>query len=90
MVFVRTKKECHRLHILLGLMGVRAAQLHGNMSQVRGSCSCSDNFCATFAYSYSYQASRLHSLKQFKEEEVDVLLTTDVAARGNDIIRFRL
>ena len=63
MVFIRTKKECHQLHILLGLLGVRVGQLHGNMSQ----------------------AARLHALKQFKEEEVDVLLTTDVAARGLDI-----
>jgi len=63
MVFIRTKKDCYRLHILLGLMGVRVGQLHGNMSQ----------------------ASRLHALKQFKEEEIDVLLTTDVAARGLDI-----
>ncbi|TRY63930.1 hypothetical protein TCAL_00878 [Tigriopus californicus] len=63
MVFVRTKRECHRLHILLGLLGLRVAQLHGNMSQ----------------------ANRLYALKQFKEEEVDILLTTDVAARGLDI-----
>lgn len=63
MVFIRTKKDCHRLHILLGLMGIRVGELHGNMSQ----------------------ASRLYALKQFKEDEIDVLLTTDVAARGLDI-----
>jgi ATP-dependent RNA helicase DDX27 len=53
-VFIRTKQECHRLHIILGLLGLRAAQLHGNMSQ----------------------AQRLQSLKQFKEEQIDILLTT--------------
>ena len=63
MVFIRTKKDCHRLHVLLGLLGVRVGELHGNMSQ----------------------ALRLQALKQFKEEEIDVLLTTDVAARGLDI-----
>ena len=62
-VFIRTKQQCHRLHIILGLLGLRAAQLHGNMSQ----------------------AQRLDSLKKFKDDEIDILLTTDVAARGLDI-----
>jgi len=63
MVFIQTKAQCHRLHIVLGLLGVRVGELHGNMSQPQ----------------------RLETLQKFKEEQLDVMLATDVAARGLDI-----
>ena len=63
MVFIQTKAQCHRLHIVLGLLGVRVGELHGNMSQPQ----------------------RMDTLQRFKEEQLDVLLATDVAARGLDI-----
>ncbi|KAI6178057.1 DEAD box polypeptide 27 [Aphelenchoides besseyi] len=62
-VFVKTKQHCERMNILLGLLGVKVAQLHGGLTQ----------------------SQRVQALTAFKKQEVDVLLCTDLAARGLDI-----
>uniref|UniRef100_A0A914QUS0 Helicase ATP-binding domain-containing protein n=1 Tax=Panagrolaimus davidi TaxID=227884 RepID=A0A914QUS0_9BILA len=32
-IFMKTKKDCARMHVILGLLGVKCAQMHGNLSQ---------------------------------------------------------
>jgi len=62
-VFMPSKKDAHRMTILLGLAGLKAAEMHGNLTQ----------------------AQRLDALDLFKNRTVDILVCTDLAARGLDI-----
>lgn len=62
-VFVPTKQLAHKIRILLGLADLKAAEIHGDLSQTE----------------------RLESLNDFKAGKTDILVATDVAARGLDI-----
>jgi superfamily II DNA/RNA helicase len=63
LVFVRTKRSVDRLAANLTSRGVRAAAIHGDLSQ----------------------QSRERALARFEKGSVDVLVATDVAARGLDL-----
>eukprot|EP00611_Tribonema_gayanum_P019524 TRINITY_DN3398_c0_g1_i1.p1 TRINITY_DN3398_c0_g1~~TRINITY_DN3398_c0_g1_i1.p1 ORF type:complete len:426 (-),score=147.73 TRINITY_DN3398_c0_g1_i1:22-1248(-) len=62
-VFYDTKAQAHRALLVLGLAGLKAAELHGNLTMTQ----------------------RLEALDRFKAGEVQVLVATDLAARGLDI-----
>ena len=34
-VFVKTKSDCHRICILLNLIGIKASELHGGLTQTQ-------------------------------------------------------
>ncbi|KAI5959085.1 DRS1 [Candida pseudojiufengensis] len=61
-VFVSRKEMAHKLRIILGLLGLKVAELHGALTQDQ----------------------RLSNVKSFKED-INVLICTDLAARGLDI-----
>jgi len=63
LVFLQTKRLAHKLRIVLGLLGLKVAELHGDLTQLQ----------------------RLEALEKFKLHEVDILVATDLAARGLDI-----
>ena len=62
-VFCQTKRTCDRVEHNLQDLGVKAAAIHGDLSQV----------------------AREKALRRFTDGELNVLVATDVAARGIDI-----
>ena len=62
-VFFDTKVAAHRCMLVLGLAGIKVAELHGNLTMTQ----------------------RLEALERFKNGDVEVLVATDLAARGLDI-----
>jgi superfamily II DNA/RNA helicase len=62
-VFCDTKRQCDRVERALVDIGVKAAAIHGDLTQ----------------------AAREKALKRFEENKINVLVATDVAARGIDI-----
>ncbi|CAN6923119.1 unnamed protein product [Brassica oleracea] len=89
-IFSGTKQAAHRLKILFGLTGLKAAELHGNLTQaqrldVRNLDSSAYPSVSLFARAHLNRIV-LQSLELFRKQEVDFLIATDVAARGLDII----
>uniref|UniRef100_A0A0X3NUD5 RNA helicase n=2 Tax=Schistocephalus solidus TaxID=70667 RepID=A0A0X3NUD5_SCHSO len=92
-VFLPTKKDCHRMHVLLGLMGLHCAELHGDMLQsqrleaLRRFTEDSSSPQGTSTTSSTTAVSE--GDPKFRAENsvppVDILLATDLAARGLDI-----
>lgn len=35
MVFIQTKVQAHRMHLVLGLLGINVGEIHGNLSQMQ-------------------------------------------------------
>ncbi|KAH9285324.1 putative ATP-dependent RNA helicase DDX27 [Echinococcus granulosus] len=87
-VFLPTKKDCHRIHILLGLIGVKCAELHGDMNQAQR-LEALRRF--TDAEALKLEAMNKAAMETSNVQKcplpppADVLLATDLAARGLDI-----
>ncbi|KAL0208086.1 hypothetical protein P9112_010673 [Eukaryota sp. TZLM1-RC] len=63
LIFAPRKSLCHKLTILLQTLGVKATEIHSDLTQTQ----------------------RLQSLSDFATGNHDVMIATDVAARGLDI-----
>ncbi|MCJ1439487.1 nucleolar DEAD-box protein required for synthesis of 60S ribosomal subunit [Xylographa pallens] len=81
-IFFRQKKEAHRVRIIFGLCGFKAAELHGSMTQeqVRPTL-----LSLTPEHPLTPSPQRISSIESFRSSTVTHLLATDVASRGLDI-----
>ena len=84
LLFTQTKRLAHRMHIVLGediflisgnLIFSNTGLIGLKVAELHGSLS---------------QTQRLESLAAFKSGRTDILICTDVAARGLDIPRYTL
>ena len=83
-VFVRTKSDCHRICLLLTLFSIKAAELHGGLTQTQVFVIFIFQQHGKDSY-FCLFLKRLDKLNEFKENTVNVLVATDLAARGLDI-----
>lgn len=98
-VFLPTKRDCHRMHVLLGLMGLHCAEMHGDMNQAQRlealrRFTDADKLAADVLAAKALAGSTVSSTTNLSTENtttniplppVDILLATDLAARGLDI-----
>ncbi|KAH8859543.1 putative ATP-dependent RNA helicase DDX27 [Schistosoma japonicum] len=86
-VFLPTKKDCHRMHIMLGLLGLPCAELHGNMTQAQR-LEALQRFSNVSENDDSKTKGTVDQLSKINTNgirPVDILLATDLASRGLDI-----
>ena len=62
-IFFEQKWMAHRMKLIFGLLNLKAAELHGDLTQ----------------------SMRLEAMQKFRDQSVNFLLATDLAARGLDI-----
>ena len=85
-IFFRSKALAHQMRIVFGLCGVKAGELHGNLTQEQVSTYILNCVCLVHILTCDQTfIQRLVALQEFKKGNVDFLLATDLASRGLDI-----
>ena len=83
-VFFRQKKEAHRVRVIFGLLGIKATELHGSMSQEQVSLLCRSLLIHSCKLANALP-QRISSLTSFRNTHATHLLATDLASRGLDV-----